>query len=303
MLFFPGWNTLIAGYLVAIGETGWFARVLEGNYSFNWWDLQLFLTMLAFALAMGASFIFNQLQDTESDRKNRKLFLIDAQAIHPGTALGEGIILALGAMVAGIFLNRSILLLLLFFLFITGYLYNYKPFQFKNRPLGGLILNALMGWIAFALGWVLVFPFTANFWVVCLPYLFLNTALYLLTTIPDALGDQSTGKVTFCVRFGVKSTMWSAFILYLLSLFFSIYNRDQIVLMLNILILIFMLRMIISLQVSHAILTIKMAILFFSVIICFKFPLYFLPMVIIFFLTRYYFQRRFQFDYPNFRGE
>ena len=303
MLFFPGWNTLLAGYLSAKGETDWVTQFSHGDYTLYFWEPIAFLAMLAFALAMGASFILNQLQDTESDRKNRKLFLIDEQSIHPGTALRESIILAIGSILLSIFLGRSIFLLLIFFMFITGYLYNYPPFQFKNKPAGGLVLNALMGWIAFALGWVLVLPMSGNFWLVCLPYLFLNTALYLLTTIPDAPGDLSSGKVTFCVRFGLKSTVWSAFSLYLMSFFLAVINKDQIVLTVNILILFFMLRLIFSSQASHAIQSIKMAIFFFSVIICIKFPLYFLPMVVIFFLTRYYYQHRFQFDYPNFRGE
>lgn len=303
MLFFPGWNTLLAGYLSANGEISWITQFSQGHLVIYFWNSDIFLTMLAFAMAMGASFIMNQLQDTESDRKNKKLFLIDEQRIRPGVALIEGIILAMGSILLGIFLGESFLLLLILFLFITGYLYNYPPFQFKNKPVGGLILNAIMGWIAFALGWVLVLPLSDNFWIICLPYLFLNTALYLLTTIPDAPGDQSSGKVTFCVRFGLKSTVWSALILYFISFLLSVINKDQIVLAVNILILFFMFRLILIYHASRAIQSIKMAIFFFSVIICIKFPLYLLPMVFIFFLTRYYYQNRFQFDYPNFRGE
>jgi len=64
-----------------------------------------------------------------------------------------------------------------------------------------------------------------------------------------------------------------------------------------------MIRLALSLTQENSIKAIKMAILFFSLIICLKFPIYFIVMVIVFYLTKYYYRVRFQYDYPNFKGE
>ena len=74
-----------------------------------------------------------------------------------------------------------------------------------------------MGWIAFALGWALISPVSGKFWIDSLPYLLCNTSLYLLTILPDAAGDALTGKVTFCVKYGKKKTIYLAGFLYLFT--------------------------------------------------------------------------------------
>jgi len=303
MLFFPGWNTLLAGYLVAKGEATWLFQVKDGIYSVYFWKSDIVLAMLTFMFAMGGSFILNQLQDTDSDHKNKKLFLIDEHLVSRKGAISESIILLFGAVFLGFFLSKTILYLLVLFIVITAYLYNYQPFQFKNRPMGGLILNAFMGWIAFALGWAIILPISGRFWIDSLPYLLLNTCLYLLTILPDAAGDKSSGKVTFCVKYGKKTTIYLAGFLYLLSFLLAWVQNDLIIIFIDSLLLYFMIKLLISTQIAAAIRTIKMGVFFFSMVIFIKFPLYLVPMAGVFFLTRYYYQRRFHYDYPNFRGE
>jgi 4-hydroxybenzoate polyprenyltransferase len=303
ILFFPGWNTLLAGYLVAKGEVLLLSEILHYHWHFALTRGNLLLTLLAFMFAMGGCFILNQLQDVESDRQNQKLFLIGEKYVKRNFARWESIILITLALIIGHFLNFAIFSLLLFFVIITGYLYNYHPFRFKNRPLWGLVSNMLMGWIAFALGWSLSRSLDLLFLVDSLPYLALNTSLYLLTTTPDAAGDKAAGKNTFCVNYGFKTTLIVSILLYSFSLIYSIMGNDQLILLLNLLVLYSFLRLIFTPSLPQAIRTIKMTIFFFSFLICLKFPWYFLLMVLLFFFTRFYYRQRFQFDYPHFRGE
>jgi 4-hydroxybenzoate polyprenyltransferase len=303
ILFFPGWNTLLAGYLVAKGEVLLLSGILHDRWHFALTKGNLLLTLLAFMSAMGGCFILNQLQDVESDRQNQKLFLIGEKYVRRNSARWESIILLTMALIIGCFLNFAIFSLLLLFVFITGYLYNYRPFRFKNRPLWGLVSNMLMGWIAFALGWSLSRSLDLFLLVDSLPYLALNTSLYLLTTTPDAAGDEVAGKNTFCVSYGFKTTLIVSLLLYSFSLIFSIFGNDQLILLLNLLVLYSFLRLVFSLSLTQAVLTIKMTIFFFSFLICLKFPWYILLMVPLFFFTRFYYHQRFQFDYPHFRGD
>jgi 4-hydroxybenzoate polyprenyltransferase len=303
ILFFPGWSTLLAGFLVSSRETRWPWWHSETFFQFHWWNGAIVISMLAFMAAMGASFILTQLQDVESDRKNRKLFLIGEEHIPLSNAIKESFFLIGLALVLGSLLNWSTFFLLAFFILITGYLYNYPPFQYKNTAIMGLILNMLMGWIAFALGWVLIQPLNGEFLRFSLPYLALNTGLYFLTTIPDMDGDRSTGKHTFPVRFGIPTTILACEISFFLSLILAWWNRDALILTIDLLTLPWMILLAIRRDLTAVIKTVKMAIFFFSILICLKFPLYFVLVASIFFLTRFYYRERFQFDYPNFRGE
>jgi 1,4-dihydroxy-2-naphthoate octaprenyltransferase len=195
------------------------------------------------------------------------------------------------------------MLTVLLFIVVTGYFYNFYPLQLKNRPFWGIILNSLMGWLAFTLGWLIIDELSVSFIVKSMPYIFHNAALCLLTTIPDEDGDKSTGKLTFCVRFGKKKTILISGLFCLISLILSFILMDQFILTLNLVILYWVVYMVLYRTISSAIKTIKMAIFFFSLLICLKFPSYLLLMITIFYLCKYYYKIRFDFDYPNFRGE
>ena len=75
VLFFPGWVTMLAGYYTATGES-------ISGFPIPWelepvfWDETVFLALVMLGAAMGGCFIFNQLKDVDTDRKNNKLFLI-----------------------------------------------------------------------------------------------------------------------------------------------------------------------------------------------------------------------------------
>jgi 4-hydroxybenzoate polyprenyltransferase len=302
MLFFPGWNTLLAGYLNSIDDIHPVTQAMDGVVNFHFWNVDLTLVMMAFMFAMGSSFILNQIADVETDRKNKKLFLIDENFLSKKSASAEATILILLSLGIGSLVDFTILLIILIFLFITAYLYNFKPFEFKNKPFSGLLLNSMMGWLAFALGWFIHKDFTVSFILASLPYLFLNTGLYLLTTLPDMAGDQSTLKKTFSVIFGFRKTVIFAGLLYLLSLIFAILLNDQIILVIDLLLILYFIKMLIGMTLSNSVKFIKMAIFFFSLLISFKFPMYLVVMISVYFLTRYYYRQRFNYDYPNFRG-
>jgi 4-hydroxybenzoate polyprenyltransferase len=303
MLFFPGWNTLMAGYLAQTHQLKLLSNVLEGSYYVQIWNVKLALVMFIFMLAMGGSFILNQIADVESDQRNKKLFLVGEGYINKQAAWKESVIVLILAILGGFLINISTVILVAFFILITGYLYNFSPFQYKNRPVRGLILNILMGWIAFGLGWVNNGSVNNDFFLQSLPYLFLNTALYLMTTIPDRKGDRASGKKTFAVAYGFSVTLYSAVTLYVLSLVASVLLNDQFLLIINVLLILNFLALVFRPGVRGAVRFLKMAIFFFSIMVCFKFPLYFAVMVTVFIISRYYYRFRFQFEYPTFHGE
>ena len=302
MLFFPGWNTLIAGYLVARHNTNFIEIFYSETFTWYLWENNLFIMMFAFAAGVGGNFILNQLQDFESDRYNKKLFLISKEYVSRRNAIIECIFLIVISFIVGYLVSYQAFLLLALGT-LAGYFYNYKPFRYKNRPIMGLLINTLAGWIAFGMGWIVINNLNIVFVYHCLPYLFLNTGLCLLTTIPDMEGDRIAKKNTIPIRFSINISVWITAILYLLSVLSAVYVKDYFILTIDILILYWMVLLFAQRSESAAIKTVKMTIFLFSVLICFKLPLYFILMISIFYFTKYYYKERFQFDYPNFRGE
>jgi len=297
ILFFPGWSTMLAGFFVAWRHR-WFFTIREIPSVDSWLILRM---MILFASAMGACFLLNQLQDVESDKRNSKLFIIAEGCIGVRAATVEVIFLMIVSLAMACFVSIQTVLFVSVFIFLTGYLYNYGPFGLKNRPWGSLAANAMMGWLAFAMGWSAYHPIHFSLVADSLPYLFFNTALYFFTTLPDMEGDAQSGKRTLAVVYGVKYIIHISVVLYVLSAVFAFVLHDNQALFFILLSMPFFAITCWQKDTKSAVRTTKFAIFFFALAVCLKWPVYLILMIVAFFFTRWYFNRRFGFDYPNFR--
>jgi len=299
MLFFPGWSTLLAGFFID-QKAQWYAgagRIQSADHRL------IILLFMLFGSAMGASFLLNQLQDTDSDRENHKLFIISQGHISGRAVLAEIILLILLALVLGFSLSVPLGIFTALFILLTGYIYNYRPFRFKDYPLRSLAANAAMGWLAFALGWAGRFPLNRHLLTDSLPYLFFNTALYLYTTLPDREGDLKSHKRTLAAVLSLPALLYFAFGLYVLGLLSALFLQDNTALLIIMLSAPFFLLTLRNKTISAAVRTTKFAILFFALAVCLKWPWYFLLMTGGFYATKLYFKMRFDFDYPNFKAQ
>jgi 4-hydroxybenzoate polyprenyltransferase len=299
MLFFPGWSTLLAGYLIPYKSEVYLNFTLINQIDY----LSIMVLIASFALVMGSAFVLNQIADKESDKINSKLFLISNNYISNKNAVIEVVLLTIIFLVIGYLINIQIFILFILFFILTGYLYNFKPFEFKNKSWASLVSNAIMGWLAFSIGWSMHGKFNINLIIDSLPYLFFNTTLYLFTTLPDISGDQKINKQTLAVKYGSKSVILSAFFLFGIGIAISIFVYDVQAMIFYILSLPLFILTIFSFKISHTILATKFAILFFALSICLKIPYYIIIMVLGFYSTKYYFRFRFNLDYPNFSGK
>ncbi len=302
ILFLPGWATTIAGYLAAIESLNLIDLLIKGNFRIEFWDARLFWGIVVFSFAMGGSFILNQLRDVSTDKKNNKLFLLGDGHVPIRHGYAESFLLLVVSLIIGIKMKFTLFLVITIGLAVGAYMYNFSPFNFKNKPNWGLISNMVIGWLAFVIGWILLEPINSTLIIRSLPYLFFNTGLYFLTTLPDMEGDALSHKITFPVKYGFKTTVWMSIICFLITIFLSLILRDQFLFVTVVLICPFMMRLILSRNVASAILVVKMGIFFFCIVLSIKFPLFLLILIYLFLLSRFYYKRRFQFDYPNFKG-
>ncbi|HHM02882.1 MAG TPA: hypothetical protein ENJ15_07685 [Caldithrix abyssi] len=297
MLFFPGWSTMLAGYFMPEKNLFVFPGLSAPAAQP---ELILFL-FFTFGSAMGASFLLNQLRDIETDKANNKLFFLAEGHLTPRMLYVETALLILLSLSAFLF-KPVVGLTLVFFIVLTGYLYNYAPFKFKDRLWGSILANMLMGALAFFIGWLARADFSPRMFSDVLPYLIFNTVLYFFTTLPDREGDARANKHTPAVVWGHNTVVIFALVLFFAGLAAAWRVNDLTALFIYLLSLPFFLPLILRRELPHTVRATKFGIFFFALIICLKWPGYLILMMALFFATRLYFKKRFNFDYPNFKG-
>ena len=298
MLFFPGWATMLAGYFIADKEILYTLYMSPDQIDY----LLLLPLIIGFALLMGTAFILNQLADVESDQRNEKLYIISNGHISRTNAVREVYILAIIAFLTGLTINWRVTILFIMFFVVTGYLYNFRPFKYKDRPWASLFANMTMGWLAFAIGWAAHLNFSWQLVLDSIPYLLFNTALYLYTTFPDIEGDRLAGKRTLAVHYGHEKLMLVAFMCFCTGIISLFWLQDMQALVFYALSIPLFAKGILMLDIPVAVKTTKFGILFFSLSICLKWPFFFLMMLSGFLLTKWYYKKRFYITYPNFSG-
>lgn len=296
-LFFPVWIMTVAGYA---GFYRFNEQLIWWDWSFDW---KILVNFIAITLAAGATFIINQLQDVETDKINRKLFLISESYIRP--------------QIARIIAYSVIAMTLLFFfiyswqIFITmtgvvlvwGYLYNYRPFVWKDKPVWGMIDNVLSGLFLYLTGWSLAGYGQWKAFLYAIPYLTAWLAVSALTTVPDVAGDKKANKRTFAIQFGVKGTIWLAVGCLALSLGLGIYLNDPVISLSALLAAPLFIIMLFKPTEAWVLRSIRYPMLFIALALCTEFPWLFVALVVNFYLSRLYYSVRFNLNYPTFQVE
>ena len=298
-LFFPVWTVSLAGY--------WAQQRFDRNeiwHDFNiiifQSDISYIIVIALFTLVMGASFLINQIEDADSDRLNNKLFLIANGDISVRNAYIEtAVVLAIPAVF--FLLSRIDLLFVSAAAFIvTGFFYSCKPYKMKDRPFGGLVINVLGYYVVFALGWMIKGEVNAKMLLHSTPYTLGLSAVYFLTLIPDVEGDRNSGKITLAVRYGDKPVLWLGLLTNSLAILAAILSGDLVVLLPTAAVMPFYMLAAITRSLNHALWTTRYATLFLSLMICYRFPLYLLLIIFLYFFARWYYKNRFNVNYPSF---
>ncbi len=186
----------------------------------------LYLSVGAFSLLMGAAYVINQIYDRESDARNNKLgffgkpsqISVAAAWLWYVTLCVVGVALMTPRRWAGV-IPAAVCV-------FAGWMYSAPPIRGKDRPILGAAINAF----TFApLCWLMVHSggslpdlrdcvqIAAAFGAIA--------ATHLLTTIPDIPGDAATGKRTWAVVWGAKSTLRAAITFLTISLIAAVAVR------------------------------------------------------------------------------
>ena len=211
-LLFPVWAFLLIGF-----HRGRFQGLLDLKPILTA-PKPLILGFLAYSLLMSATYVVNQIYDRETDRQNRKLFLL-ADGLLPVSGAWRFTVLLVFLSWMGLIPLRSLpqfpqILGLWTLSGLLGAAYSVPPVRLKARPLWDLLANALgYGGLNVAFGMALAGPVPPFFWVQTLPYILAVGAVFLLTTLADVPGDRATGARTTGVVLGEARTALLALLL------------------------------------------------------------------------------------------
>ncbi|MFP4163191.1 MAG: UbiA family prenyltransferase [Chitinispirillaceae bacterium] len=272
----------------------------------------LWQALVGFSLLVASIYVVNQITDIESDRINRKLFLLPHGYVSVRTAW----ILAVVCAVSGLFL-ASLIGLWMTILFgtglVLGVLYNLPPANLKNRAIGGVLANSLgHGMVTFLVGWLaaksnqnLSFSLFGTGLTSSLAPALANGAVFLATTIPDAQGDLQTGKKTFCVVYGPKTTALVASLFCSLALISSFFmeNHFWVMALPSLISLGFFVNSALTAQIESAYYAFKWPVFLLSVFVALYVPVYGVLILITFISSRLYYRWRFGIEYPSFKSK
>ncbi|MBT3251900.1 MAG: UbiA family prenyltransferase [Candidatus Marinimicrobia bacterium] len=301
-LFFPVWVMVTAGMTASIMNISRYQVWLS---DFDFFTLALFIGI---TLISGSTFIINQIQDMESDALNQKLFLV-GKKVHIELAQKiQKMTLILGFIFLLISGYMALIMGALLFLF-WGYLYNIKPFHWKKKPLLGMFANSMAGLILYSAGWIHVassegLSFMNFGWLemflISIPYLLCYTAVSLLTTIPDMDGDEPTGAITFPVKFGLRTTIALAGTMVLAAFWLGWSYDDPVSTTSAIMSFPFYVVALIRNQNKDVLRAIRYSIFILAFLLFTVYPLLLPAVLVVFYLSKYYYWHRFNLHYPTF---
>lgn len=288
-LFFPVWTVFLAGYHAAVQFA---PGVIPSPHPL---PIAILLSIL-----MGAVFIFNQLADIETDRRNQKLFFIANGIIDKKTAITEAVGLTCFCLAIALWVNVKLGIAFALVFFFTGVLYSFGPFSWKDRPILGIINNFLGGWSVAVCGWLTAGSFGWRLFLHGVPYALGLVAVFLLTTLPDVSGDRAAGKITFGVKYGTKAATRVALMFEFFTIVSAWVLKDYVLLVPAIMALPLFILAAYRQTMSAVLRAIKFTVLFASLAVVVIFPWYFLLILVMFYFSKWYYRKRFNLEYPSF---
>ena len=257
---------------------------------------------------MGGVYIVNQIIDRETDRINRKLFIISEGHINLKAAWIEFTTLWVLALILSLKFGLVFLLFIMLSM-LLGIMYSVSPFKFKSRPVLDMLANAFgYGMINCLVGWLVFRPISWSVFVCFLPYCLSIAAVFINTTVVDMDGDRAGGAFTTAIYLGKRRAYILASVLMTAAALIAWFNGDVVCLIPAIvslpLFFYIMFSNLISANGSRklTIASFRLPGLIFTLITGYIYPLYFIFVVLVFIGMRLYYKYRFNMNYPTLSG-
>ena len=291
ILLVPAWTMLLAGQYRAGAVT----RIT--------WQLppRTWLMIALYSALMGAVYIVNQIFDVETDRLNKKLFLVAEGYVSKTAIIIEAAALFGGAILVSFWKFSPQVGWLVVASGALGLLYSVPPFKLKAKPLLDMLANGIgYGGLAFACGKMASGGSAEGIWLAALPYILAVSAVYLNTTLPDYQSDKATGNITTGVFLGGTATAWLALALMAAATALALRLGDRLCLVAAACSLPLFLLAAVTRRMRWVMLSYQGGALLLVALVGLAFPVFFVMLLATYAALKYYHKWRFGMDYPKF---
>ena len=295
ILLVPAWTMLLAGFYQAQIQAGAAAKpvlMLPGK---------LWLALALYSGLMGAVYIVNQIFDIETDRLNKKLFLVAEGYVSKAGIWAEAVLLMASALSLSLFYFNRTFAVVILVSGALGLLYSVPPFKFKAKPFLDMAANGFgYGGLAFAAGWLVFGQYSERIWLAAAPYMLAVAAVYVNTTIPDYHSDKATGNITTGVFLGGTSTIFLGLCLMAGSAGLAYYLNDRLCLIASVCALPLFLVAVITGKMKWTMLSYQGGSLILVLLVGMMYPVFFVLLAATYLSLKIYHKKRFNMDYPRF---
>jgi len=294
LILIPSWNFLLIGCYLARVKGGFTESILIG--------------LIIYTFIMGGIYILNQIMDIETDRTNKKLFLLSGGYIPVKFAYLEMAILwAIATWFS--FKFGTVFLIFIFISLVMGILYSIPPIKLKGKPLLDTFANGFgYGMINFGIGWLIFREFDWSMFLKFLPYFLSISAVFINTTIVDIQGDKKAKELTTAVFLGEGISYIFSSIVMLSAIVLAFILKDLVCLIPAVVTFpLFIYNAVYYLTKNKidrkmTIASFRLPGLIFTIITGFLYPPYLIFLLVVLIGMRIYYKKRFGMSYPTLAG-
>ena len=300
-MFFAVWIMVIVGMISA---------ELNMNTSCLWmteFSWQIFFVFFGLTLLISAAFISNQIVDEEDDQRHQKLLLIGKHiSVKKGNSIC--IIFLLFGVVISIITNWTTAIPAIGIYFLWGIQYNHAPFEWKNFPISGWLVNSCVGIFLFIIGWMLGMSDTTNAGIMSLsmdtlfymlPYLLSFSAVSLLSTLLDRK-DDDVETSTSPIVFGFSASLIISLFMVGSALYLSLKHTDPLASTATLVSLPFFIFATVRKLNKDILRAIRYPIFIINIFSISYYPWLLVPLFCTYYISKYYYWHRFDLHYPTF---
>lgn len=302
--FYAVWAVFLAGFF-AQNKFGVAAPQLDSSNSvMPVSDFGLIWIGLSLTVLMAAVFVINQIMSRDNGGKD-KANLIAQGRVAPRVALIEAAVLLAVSLGAGFFFSLKVGLLLIAIAVLGGYVYNFKPFSWKDQPLLGLAVNLVGAFLIFGIGWVIRGTISTDTVVHAIPYLCMMAAIYLYTTLPDSKTAEASDQNSFGKKYGLPTTVYLGIALQVVATILGFFLNDETIFYSAFFAIPFSVWAAVKLKSEDVRRATGYSILLLTIAVLIKYQLQvgsymlFFIMLGFYFFARFYYRFRFGLDYPR----
>ncbi len=290
------WTFYFAGVTLAFRING--LSYFNNNYNAG----MIICTLLMYSLLMGSVYVINQIVDIDTDRLNKKLFILPDGIISKQNAMIYVIMLTVISL-SGIMIMPQATFVMkgLFILsFILGVMYSVKPFCLKRRPFVDLIDNVIgYGMIAVIIGFESTgYSFKIEYVQKLLPYIFSMGAIFINTTLMDYEGDKAVNARTTGVFLGYKKASLLSSILMGFAIISAFNSGDKIMIICSIYSLPFFIYNAVKRSKKIIDMSVNLTAPILTVFLSICFPYFLVLNIIVLISMKIYYRKRFNIKYP-----